>query len=140
MTVVRWRNLPAYDMLDKLMAREMNSGINRSYRMLPATNILEKEDAYVIELAAPGRKKEDFQLQVENRMLSVSLEQKEEQDQPQERFTLREFHLEPFSRSFTLPKRADAEAIQAHYQDGVLSITIPVKQEEKPPVKRIEIA
>ncbi|MFO7978404.1 MAG: Hsp20/alpha crystallin family protein [Bacteroidales bacterium] len=140
MTIVRWKNLPAYDMLDKMMAREMNSGTQRNYRMLPATNILEKEDAFVIELAAPGRKKEDFKLQVDNRVLSVSLEEKEEQKEQQERFTLKEFHLEPFSRSFSLPKQTDGENIKASYQNGVLSITIPMKKEEKPPVKQIEIA
>lgn len=98
---------------------------------LPPVNIAENENQYTIELASPGRKKEDFQLNLENGQLTISVEVKEEGTEENRQFTRREFSHAAFSRSFTLPEEADQNSVNASYQDGILAITIGKREEVK---------
>ena len=82
-------------------------------------------------------KKEDFKLAVENNILSISSEKKEESKQENERYTRKEFSYSSFSRSFTMPEHVDTEAISAEYTNGVLKLTLPKKDEAK---KELQIA
>lgn len=110
---------------------------------LPAVNIRETADNYVVEMAAPGMKKEDFRVQLEGNMLTISSEKKQESEEKDgERFTRREFSYQSFTRSFQLPKDVvDEEQIKAMYRDGVLHLEIPKKEtaKQKPP-RKIEVA
>lgn len=109
---------------------------------IPAVNVIDKPDNYEIEMAAPGMKKEDFQVSIENRMLTISSELKSENTEQDKngQYTRREFNYRSFKRSFHLPDSSDSEKIFASYQDGVLRIQIPKKEEAKPkPAKQIEI-
>jgi len=111
---------------------------------LPAANIRESEDSYEVELAAPGMKKEDFKIELDNNMLTISSEKTEEYDEEnaKEKYSRKEFSYQAFQRSFNLPKEVvDEEKIKAHYKDGVLHLTIPKKEEakQKPP-RKIQIA
>ena len=100
----------------------------------PAVNIIEKDDEYMVELAAPGMKKNDFHVELEEQVLTISYETKEEkEDKDKEgRYAKREFNYSSFSRSFMLPKSIDQEKIKGEYKDGVLKLLIPKKEEAKP--------
>jgi HSP20 family protein len=106
----------------------------------PSVNIINNDDAFVIEVAAPGMKKEDFNLELDNNLLSISYEKKEEKEETG-KYTRREFSYESFKRSFTIPENVvNGEAIQAKYEDGILRLNLPKKEEAKVQPKRaIEI-
>jgi HSP20 family protein len=110
---------------------------------LPAVNIRETEDSYDVEMAAPGMKKEDFRIELDNNILTISSEKTEEHEENgKEKYSRKEFSYQSFQRSFNLPKEVvDEEKIKAHYKDGVLLLTIPKKEKakQKPP-RKIQIA
>jgi HSP20 family protein len=107
----------------------------------PAVNVIEIEDAFKIELAAPGLKKEDFKVNVHENTLTISTEKKEEKTENVGKYTRKEFNFSTFKRSFALPKNVDGEKIVAIYNDGVLGLELPKKEQEKPQEPRlIEIA
>lgn len=95
---------------------------------IPAVNVIDKKDGYEIEVAAPGLKKEDFKIRVENGMLTISSEQKSEKETKEGDYTRREFNYQSFSRSFTLPQNVKEEDIQANYTDGILRLMVAKKQ------------
>lgn len=107
--------------------------------MVPAVNIRESEDNFVLDVAAPGLKKEDFKINLDNDVLTISSEQKNENEEKNEKYTRKEFFYNAFSRSFTLPKTIDLDKIRADYKDGVLSISLPKREDAKVAVNR-EIA
>jgi HSP20 family protein len=100
-------------------------------KSLPAVNVLEDKDNFRIEVAAPGLKKDDFKLNLNNGILTISSEKKQENESKEENYTKREFHYSAFSRSFTLPTSVDSERISASYNDGILSIQVPKREEAK---------
>ena len=107
----------------------------------PAINIKESDESFEVALAAPGMKKENFKIDVDNDLLTISAEDKVENETNDEKYTRREFHYSSFKRTFTLPDAVDGENIAASYKDGVLEVTIPKKEEAKPkPPKKIEIS
>ncbi len=110
-----------------------------TYMARPAVNVVEKEDGFVLELAAPGLKKENFRIKLDNQMLTISAEISNEQDEKKERYTRREFWFGSFERSFSLPKTINLDQIRADYSDGVLRIALPKKEEAKVAINR-EIA
>jgi HSP20 family protein len=107
---------------------------------LPAVNVKDNDKNYEIEVAAPGLKKEDFNISVENRILTISAEHKEEKEMKDDKFTRREFMATSFNRSFSLPENVDDNNIQGHYEDGVLYVTVPKLEETKPPKKTIALS
>ena len=98
---------------------------------VPPVNIIENEDRYVLSLSVPGMKKDDFKIALEGLMLTISTEKGEEKEETEERFTRREYNFYSFSRSFTLPEDVKPENIEAKYEDGVLKIVLPRKEEVK---------
>lgn len=112
-----------------------------SENTLPSVNVLEQKDAFEIHVAAPGIKKENFKIDLERNVLTVSSETREEHSEKDESgsFTRREFNYSSFSRSFTLPENAAAEKIEAAYEDGILKITVPKKDVTMENIKSIEI-
>jgi len=94
---------------------------------MPAVNISETDKSFQIELAAPGMEKKDFKVAVENGVLTISAEKKEEKEEKSRNFTRREFSFNSFSRSFTLPENVKQEDIKAHYEDGVLKLDLAKK-------------
>src|SRR3990170_755274 len=98
---------------------------------VPSVNILENGNQFNIELAAPGFNKADFKVNVEDNVLTISAEKKEEKNEEGERFTRKEFSYNSFSRSFTLPQTASADKIDAKYNDGILRLAIPKREEAK---------
>ena len=114
---------------------------NRS--TLPAVNVRENDDAYLIEVAAPGMKKDDFKINYDNGRLTISSEKQEEMKEGEdERYTRREFCYQSFQRTFTVPESVvESGKIGANYSDGILQITLPKRDELKPkPSREIKIS
>ena len=110
---------------------------------MPKVNIVEDDDSFSVEMAAPGMRKEDFQLELDNNTLTISSERTDEnvEEKNGKNFTKREFSYQAFQRSFYLPNTVDSENIKAQYKDGILSLVIPKKEEaKKKPAKRIAIS
>ena len=110
---------------------------------IPAVNIKETRENYEVEVAAPGMNKSDFNVHLDGNMLTISSEKQTQQDQQEEvRYSSREFSYQSFSRTFTLQKDVvDTEKIQALYENGVLHLVIPKKEEAKQKgPRRIEIS
>jgi HSP20 family protein len=107
---------------------------------VPAVNVKETEDEFKIELAAPGIKKEDFKVDVENGILSISAENEDWNEEKEGGYTRKEFSYTSFNRSFTLPDSIDEDDIHAKYNEGVLTLTLAKKEAAKiQPVKAIAI-
>lgn len=110
---------------------------------VPAVNISENETGFELELAAPGMKKDDFNIEVENNVLTISNEKRSEQSEEdkEKNYSRREFYYSAFKRSFNLPKSVNSEAINAGYSEGILKVAIPKREEALPKAKRmIEIS
>jgi len=125
------------DMFESVLEDTFFSG--RRVQNLPSVNIADSPDAYQIELAAPGLKKEDFKVSVERDMLTISTEKRAESEHNEKSYTRKEFSYSAFTRAFTLPDSADVESIQANYADGILKLTLPKKEEAKAVSRQIEI-
>lgn len=106
---------------------------------IPPVNIFETKDTFRLELNVPGRKKEDFTINVEKEMLNISFEKKTEEKAEDVKTVRREFDSESFKRSFILNDKIDVNNIQAQYENGILSLHLPKKEEVKPESKQITI-
>ena len=95
----------------------------------PAVNISEENNGYTIEVAAPGIARKDFNLEIENDVLTISTEHKESKEEKKQNFLRREFNYQTFKRSFQLPETVDQEQIKATHEAGILSLTLPKKDE-----------
>ncbi len=104
---------------------------------MPSVNIKEREKDFKIDLAVPGMEKKDFSIEVENGLLTVKGERREEKTEETDKITRREFHYGTFRRSFTLPETANADAINASYKDGILSLTVAKMEDQKSNAKKL---
>ncbi|WP_025143533.1 Hsp20/alpha crystallin family protein [Pedobacter jeongneungensis] len=136
----RTRNTAPYfnNVFDSLFSDAITK--NKMVDKSPNVNIHENETAYVIELAAPGLKKEDFQINLKKDTLSVWAEVKKDETQVAKDFTRKEFDYSSFARSFNLPDSADGDNITAEYKDGILSINISKKDDAKLQHKEIIVS
>jgi HSP20 family protein len=115
-------------------------GLLRRTMNVPAVNITEQKDDYLVSLAAPGLKKEDFKIDVDGNMLTISSEKEDSREEKDKKFTRKEYSYSSFSRSFTLPEEINKEKIEARYEDGVLKISLPRREEAKTPsAKQIDV-
>jgi len=102
-------------------------------------NIYETPDAYHLELNAPGRNKEDFKLNVEKGLLTIGFEKKEENKTEGQKTVRREFAYQSFKRSFNLEDGIDADNIQAKYENGLLKLVLPKKEQVKQNARQINV-
>ena len=119
------------------------TNVNSIGTSIPAVNIQETEDNFSVEVAAPGKTKEDFNIELDNDVLTISSEEKKENETSEKngRYTRKEFSYSTFKRAFSLPDSVDSEKISASYKDGVLVIELPKREEAKVQAKRmIEIS
>lgn len=107
---------------------------------VPSINIFDNDTDFVIEFAAPGVKNDDFNINLDNQVLTVSREVNEEKEEKKENYTRREFVVGSFSRSFTLPKSVKFDKISADYSEGILKLTLPKKEEEAKLSREIKIS
>ena len=115
---------------------------NFSNRMTtPMVNVRENQDSFTVEMAAPGMQKKDFDINLDDDVLTISAELKVENDSEHDNYTRREFQYSSFQRSFTLPETVNQSKIKASYKDGLLLITLPKKDEaKKKPARVIDIS
>ena len=109
---------------------------------LPAANIRETNDDFVIEIAAPGMKRDDFKVEIDHQVLTVSYDRQEQNATEQKPYVHREFNYQAFERSFSLPdQKVQGDKIEARYIDGILHITVPKREEAKvKPPRQITIS
>lgn len=115
---------------------DTNGGSLAQMLTIPAVNIAEKQDRYEISLAAPGMKKDDFDIDVEGNMLTISAESEQKKEEKDEKHTRREFNYTSFSRSFTLPEGVVRDKIDATYENGLLRLMLPKTEEAKKPASK----
>ena len=113
---------PWNEIMEPAWSRELN---------IPAVNIEDTPDAYKLSLAAPGLKKSDFNIDLEGDMMTISSEKEESTESKDSKYTRKEYSYSSFSRSFTLPESVNKDKIDATYDDGVLKIMLPKKDEVK---------
>lgn len=140
MTLTKWNSslFPSVPRLfDDVFSRDLFNWSNNNYSLtnttLPSVNIRETNDGFLVEMAAPGMTKEDFKIELDNEMLKISSEkQMQNEEKDGERYTRREFSYQSFERSFNLPKSVvDSGKIKAKYENGLLQIQIPKREEAK---------
>ena len=129
-----WDNFFSNDLMPDLFDSD-------GYKSVPAVNIAENDDEYVIEVAAPGLDKKDFKINLENNVLTISSEKEDKMEDKGGKSIRREFHYTSFSRTFTLPDTIENDKIRAKHKDGILSVSIPKKEIAKiKPARQIAIA
>ena len=134
------RNTDLFSIMDDIFNNGISSWNGGSLMMSqPKVNIKEDETSYQMELAAPGLKKEDFNVSIEDDHLIVSAQVSHEEKEDLDNYMRREFNYSSFERRYYLPDSVDADKIEAKYLDGVLHLRIPKVEEVKPESKMIEI-
>ena len=108
-----------------------NGGLYGRVMKVPSVNVTEGKDNYIVSLAAPGMKKNDFKIDIEGNMLSISCEKEESKEEKEKRYTRKEYSYSSFSRSFTLPDDVSKDKIEAAYEDGVLNLRLPKTEASK---------
>lgn len=133
MAIIRRSDFPS--LLENFFGRDLTDFDNFFQRRgsVPAVNIKENDNEFEIDVAAPGLKKEDFKLNLDNNVLTISSEKEIRNEEKDEKgnYTRQEFGYQSFSRSFTLPEMVDADKIKANYKDGILKINVPKREEAK---------
>lgn len=145
MSIVRRSNLfPTSSFFDDFLTRDLFDWSNwtENSNSIPRTNIMETGNEFVVEMAAPGLNKKDFQLELDNDMLTIEVKHDESNTEDQFRnYTRREFNYQSFKRSFYLPNTVETDKIEAKYEDGILKLLIPKKEEaRRKPIKTISIS
>jgi HSP20 family protein len=129
------RQKPVFtSLIDDLFLNQDWSHVNTN---VPAANIIEADDHFDIELAAPGNKKADFKIELEEGILTISSETETKSPEKEGSFTRKEFGYSAFKRSFNIPDSVSADKISANYKEGILSVNLPKKQEALPQPKKL---
>jgi HSP20 family protein len=119
-----------------------NQNFSLTNTTIPSVNIKEMENEFVVDMAAPGMEKDDFSIELKNSLLTISSEKQTENHSGEENnVTRREFSYQSFSRSFSLPASVETDKITAKYENGILHVIIPKKEEARPkPLKQIKVS
>ena len=147
-TLVKWNEggRPSYSrMFDDFFKAEFPVWSHNNFAekgsTLPAVNIKETDKEFSLELAAPGMKKENFNVGVEDDVLTISAEREETKEEKEENYSRKEFTYASFQRRFTLPETVDSNKVTAKYEDGVLLLSLPKKSgPQLKPAKTIKIS
>ena len=120
------------------LVKRFNNGFGFTHRDVPASNILETESGFQIEMALPGVDKKDIRVEHEKGILTIRLE-KSEENKDKEGYTRKEFDFTGASRTFRTGEKIDAENISARYENGVLTVQLPKKEAFVKPAKLISV-
>ncbi len=136
-------NYRSLDGLMKEIFNEFPAAVSKTVREdvlnYPPVNITDKKEVYLVELSVPGFEKSDFKIKLDNNILTVSTELKEEAAVENEKKIRKEFSFKSFKRSFTLNEKIETEKIQARYENGILKIDLPKKEVSNAGEKDINI-
>jgi HSP20 family protein len=133
-------------LFDRFFEGDLFDWSNRNFSdtntTLPSVNIKESDEGYVVEMAAPGFSKEEFNVALHNDLLTISSEKKIENETKEgENYSRKEFSYQSFSRSFSLPNTVNSEKIAATYENGILRVSIPKKEDARPkPARQISVS
>jgi HSP20 family protein len=139
MTLVKNNYRTFNDLFDEFFTQVPATQTNGSTLNVPPVNIHETNDAFHLELVAPGLQKEDFKVAIEKGLLTISYEKKNETEKEDYKTHRKEFSVRSFKRSFSVDDKINAEGIQAKYENGVLKLLLPKKEEVKVSPKQITI-
>jgi HSP20 family protein len=140
MTLIKWK--PAVSNFPTGLSNYFDTFFNDDFFRtpaaftLPSVNVVENDNEYRLEVAVPGFGKDDFAIDVDNHLLTISGEKKNETKEEKENYTRREFSYSNFKRSFTLPETVNGENISAAYENGILNVQLPKKMESKKETKK----
>jgi HSP20 family protein len=135
---MKWTNHPVMnELMNGMPRRPMQQACDYNR---PAANIIDNEKDFTIELAVPGLSKNEFNINLENDVLSLSIEKQETEEAEAKNFTRREFRYDGFCRSFSMPEIVDQEKIKADYINGVLSVVLPKSEEARVKGREIKIS
>ena len=139
MNLVKRNNMLFPSLLNDIISPDWFGGLETApvRTNVPAVNIKENERGFEMELAIPGLKKEDVNIEVDENVLTISSELKVENETTEDNFTRKEFSYSSFKRAFTLPETIDEDKINAKHEDGILRLTLPKKDEALPKPKRL---
>lgn len=136
MTLIKWQHRnPLTDMVSNLFDNDLGDFFGKRFSD-PAANIIENNDAFQLHIAAPGMNKEDFKIDLENNILTISAEVEDAKREEGKNYSRKEFYYGSFSRAFTLPKTIDTDKITADYENGILKIALPKKDEARVEMKK----
>ncbi len=134
-------NDPVLSFFDDFLSQQLARFEKPVKDVVPSVNIKENEKEVIIDVAAPGLSKKDFEISVENNLLTISAHKEVEDLEEGTNYIKKEFGYENFQRTFTIPEDIfDVENIKATYKNGVLEIIIPKRQEQQKKVKKIQIS
>ncbi len=133
----------SFDGLMNELFNELPTSFGKSLREdvlhFPPANIIENNEQYKIEMAAPGMEKADFKIDLDGKILTISAEKKAATESKDEKLIRKEFSYKGFKRSFTLDEKIDSPNISARYENGILKLELPKKEEIKGGAKQITI-
>jgi HSP20 family protein len=118
-------------LVNDFWGEDLFPGFEQEWSLTPAVNIIEGDQEFKVEVAAPSLLKEDFRVHVEKNILEISAEKKDENETKNKKYLRREFCYSEFRRTFSLPSYVDSEKIKATHKDGILTVEIPKKDEAK---------
>jgi HSP20 family protein len=139
MTLVKQNYKTVNDLFDEFFGHLPAAWEKETGRNVPPVNIHETNDAYNLELVVPGLRKEDFKVSLEKGLLTISYEKKTENENKEYKTHRREFNVTSFKRSFVVDDKINADNIEAKYDNGVLKLFLPKKEEVKVSPKEISI-
>jgi HSP20 family protein len=146
MTLVKLNQRPVEKRVNNLFEDFFNNFPSRilneefaGFNQTVPVNVKETDNAYLLEIVAPGMDKKDFKVNIDNNILTISAEKKVENKDESQRHVRREFNYKSFTRSFTVDDTIQSDNIQAKYENGVLFIELPKKEEVKIAPKEISI-
>lgn len=116
------------DMFNNLFKEELSHADLSEADWVPDTNISETTESFKLDVATPGTSKKDVKVLIDNNVLTISGERKQETEEKNSRFTKQEFSYGAFKRSFSLPESIDVEKINANFENGILTLTLPKKE------------
>jgi HSP20 family protein len=137
MSIIKRNDVLFPSLMNEIFKPDWLGGMENKMATLPPVNIKENETAFELELAIPGQKKEDFNIEIDKDVLTISMEINSEEEASKEHYTRREFTSTSFKRSFTLPETVENEKIEASYENGILAFMLPKKDEALPKPKRL---
>ncbi|WP_405381286.1 Hsp20/alpha crystallin family protein [Maribacter sp. LLG6340-A2] len=137
MSLVKRNDVLFPALMNELFKPDWIGGIQNERTAMPAVNIKENEDNFELELFVPGRDKKDFAVELDDAILTISSEIKEEKNDSKDNYTRREFTISSFKRSFTLPETVAMDKVDATYEGGILKFNLPKKEEALPKPKRM---
>lgn len=137
MSIVKRNDVLFPALMNEIFKPDWFGGIDNTRSSSPAINIIENEKDFELQLAVPGRLKEDFEITVDANVLTVSAETKAASENETSNFTRREFTYNSFRRTFTLPDSVNVDEVNADYVNGILKFVLPKKEEALPKPKRM---